>query len=142
MQRRGMIEISAKKVITGAVIVALGIGATVFYLFYTGRFGGGTRLKITATTHVGHEWSDIAANNNIVSDYMYGRTKNLIVAKGGDGILAATSYKIAGRLVTQEAESSGVYGLSDQALLLKTYVRTGDRANAVSLKEEVIKVIK
>ena len=142
MQRRGMIEISAKKVITGAVIVALGIGATVFYLFYTGRFGGGTRLKITATTHVGHEWSDIAANNNIVSDYMYGRTKNLIVAKGGDGILAATSYKIAGRLVTQEAESSGVYGLSDQALLLKTYVRTGDRANAVSLKEEVIKRFK
>ena len=137
-----MIEISAKKVITGAVIVALGIGATVFYLFYTGRFGGGTRLKITATTHVGHEWSDIAANNNIVSDYMYGRTKNLIVAKGGDGILAATSYKIAGRLVTQEAESSGVYGLSDQALLLKTYVRTGDRANAVSLKEEVIKRFK
>ena len=142
MQRRGMIEISAKKVIAGAVIVALGIGATVFYLFYTGRFGGGTRLKITATTHVGHEWSDIAANNNIVSDYMYGRTKNLIVAKGGDGILAATSYKIAGRLVTQEAESSGVYGLSDQALLLKTYVRTGDRANAVSLKEEVIKRFK
>ena len=142
MQRRGMIEITAKRVITGAVIAALGVGATVFYLFYTGRFGGGTKLKISATTHVGHEWSDLAADNNIVSDYMFGRTKNLIVGKGGDGTFAATSYMIAGRLVTQEAEDSGIYGLSDQALLLKAYVRTGDRNNAVALKDKVIRQFK
>ena len=29
---------------------------------------------------------------------MFGRTKNLIVGKGGDGTFAATSYMIAGRL--------------------------------------------
>ena len=131
MQRREFAGVGIGKILTGVIIVALALGATVFYLFYTGRLGGGKKLKITAPVHLGYEWTSITASNNIVSDYMYGRTKNLIVAKGGDGILAATSYKIAGRLVTQEAESSGVYGLSDQALLLKTYVRTGDRANAV-----------
>lgn len=138
MQRRSIADIGISKIITGAIIVALAVGAVVFYLFYTGRFGGGSRLRLTATTHVGHDWSDIAADNNIVSDYLFGRSKNLLVAKGGDGILVSTTYTIAGRLVTQEAENSGIYELTDQALLLKCYVRSGDRANAVSLKNEVI----
>ena len=139
MQRKLIGEMGIGKIVTGAIVVALALGATVFYLFYTGRFGGGSRLKITSPTRVGYEWSHLAADNNIVSDYLFGRTKKLIVAKGGDGILAATSYMIAGRLVTQEAENSGIYGLSDQSLLLKCYVRAGDRTNAVALKEEVIK---
>ena len=139
MQRKITGEIGIGKIVTGAIIIALALGVTVFYLFYTGRFGGGSRLKITSPARVGYEWSHLAADNNIVSDYLFGRTKKLIVAKGGDGILAATSYTIAGRLVTQEAEDSGIYGLSDQALLLKCYVRAGDRNNAVALKEEVIK---
>ena len=139
MQRKSIGEIGIGKFVTGAIVVALALGAAVFYMFYTGRFGGGSRLKITSPARVGYEWSHLAADNNIVSDYMFGRTKKLIVAKGGDGILAATSYKIAGRLVTQEAEDSGIYGLSDQALLLKCYVRAGDRNNAVALKEEVVK---
>lgn len=139
MQRNSIAEIGAGKIITGAVIAALVIGAAVFYLFYTGRFGGGSKLKLSEPARVGHEWSDTAADNNIVSDYMFSRTKKLVVAKGGDGILAATSYTIAGRLVTQEAENSGIYELSDQALLLKCYVRAGDGQNAIALKNEVIK---
>ncbi len=139
MQRKGIAEIGKGKIITGAIIIALALGVTIYYLFYTGRFGGGSKLKITPPVRVGYEWSHLAADNNIVSDYLFGRTKKLIVAKGGDGIFAATSYTIAGRLVTQEAEDSGIYGLSDQAMLLKCYVRAGDRNNAVALKEEVIK---
>ncbi len=139
MQRKSLGEIGAGKIVTGAIVIALALGAAVYYMFYTGRFGGGSRLKITSPARVGYEWSHLAADNNIVSDYMFGRTKKLIVEKGGDGILAATTYTIAGRLVTQEAENSGMYGLSDQALLLKCYVRAGDRNNAVALKEEVIK---
>ena len=142
MQRREIRELGVGKIVTGAIVIALALGVTVFYLFYTGRFGGGSRLKITPPARVGYEWSHLAADNNIVSDYLFGRTKKLIVAKGGDGIFAATSYTIAGRLVTQEAEDSGIYGLSDQALLLKCYVRAGDRNNAVALKEEVIKRFK
>lgn len=139
MQRKEIAGVGIGKIVTGAIIVALALGVTIFYLFYTGRFGGGSKLKITSPTRVGYDYSHLAADNNIVSDYLFGRTKKLIVGKGGDGILAATSYTIAGRLVTQEAENSGVYGLSDQALLLKCYVRAGDRANAVALKEEVVK---
>ncbi len=138
MQRKEIAGLGIGKLITGAVVVALALGATVFYLFYTGRFGGGSKLKITAPARLGYEWSHLAADNNIVSDYLFSRSKKLIVAKGGDGVFAASSYTIAGRLVTQEAEDSGVYGLSDQALLLKCYVRAGDRANAVTLKENVI----
>ena len=139
MQRKEIAGVGIGKIVTGAIIIALALGVTIFYLLYTGRFGGGTKLKLTSPTHVGYEYSHLAADNNIVSDYLFGRTKKLIVAKGGDGILAATSYTIEGRLVTQEAENSGIYGLSDQALLLKCYVRAGDRANAVALKEEVVK---
>lgn len=139
MQRKEIAGVGIGKIVTVAIIVALALGVTIFYLFYTGRFGGGSKLKITSPSRVGYDYSHLAADNNIVSDYLFGRTKKLIVGKGGDGILAATSYTIAGRLVTQEAESSGVYGLSDQALLLKCYVRAGDRANAVALKEEVVK---
>lgn len=139
MQRKEIAGVGIGKIVTGAIIIALALGVTIFYLFYTGRFGGGYKLKITSPARVGYDYSHLAADNNIVSDYLFGRTKKLIVGKGGDGILAATSYTIAGRLVTQEAENSGVYGLSDQALLLKCYVRAGDRANAVALKEEVVK---
>jgi hypothetical protein len=142
MQRKEIRELGVGKIVTGAIVIALALGVTIFYLFYTGRFGGGSRLKITPPARVGYEWSHLAADNNIVSDYLFGRTKKLIVAKGGDGIFAATSYTIAGRLVTQEAEDSGIYGLSDQAMLLKCYVRAGDRNNAVALKEEVIKRFK
>jgi len=139
MQRRSIAEIGVSKIVTAAIIVALVIGVGVFYLFYTGRFGGGSKLKLTSPARVGHDWSDIAADNNIVSDYMFSRTKKLVVANGGDGVLAATTYTIAGRLVAQEAENSGVYELSDQALLLKCYVRAGDGQNAIALKNEVMK---
>lgn len=139
MQRRGSIELSRNKVIAGVVFIVLALGATVFYLFYTGRFGGGSKIKLTGPARLGYEWRNYAAEDNIVSDYLFSRTKKLIVEKGGDGVLAATSYTIAGRLVTQEAESSGVYGLSDQALLLKCYVRAGDKPSATALKNEVDK---
>ena len=139
MQRKSIADMGKGKIITGAITVALALGAVVFYLFYTGRFGGGSKIKLSGSVRVGHDWSDIAADNNIVSDYLFGRSKNLLVAKGGDGVFASTTYKIAGRLVSQESENSGVYELTDQALLLKCYVRAGDRANAVTLKNEVTK---
>ncbi|MCR4702551.1 MAG: hypothetical protein K5665_02685 [Saccharofermentans sp.] len=138
MQRREIAGIGIGKFLTGVIIAALVTGAAVFYLFYTGRFGGGSKFKLTSPARVGYEYSHLAADNNIVSDYLFSRSKRLIVEKGGDGVLAASSYTIAGRLVTQEATSSDVYGLSDQALLLKCYVRAGDRKNASALEKEVI----
>ena len=138
MQRKQIAGIGIGKFVTGAIIAAIALGAVIFYLFYIGRFGG-SKLKLTGPAHVGHDYSDIAADNNIVSDYLFGRTKKLNVEKGGDGILVSTTYTIAGRLVTQEAENSGVYELTDQALLLKCYVRAGDGTAAIALKNEVTK---
>ena len=81
MQRKEIRELGVGKIVTGAIVIALALGVTIFYLFYTGRFGGGSRLKITPPARVGYEWSHLAADNNIVSDYLFGRTKKLIVAK-------------------------------------------------------------
>ena len=54
MQRRDISEMGRGKVITWAIIIALVLGATVFYLFYTGRFGGGSKLKITSPSRLGY----------------------------------------------------------------------------------------
>ena len=139
MQRREIAGVGTSKFLTWAFIITLVLGAAVFYLFYTGQLGGGSKIKITPPAHLSYEWTSMAANNNIVSDYLFSRSKKLIVGNGGDGVLAATSYTIAGRLVSEEAVNSGLYALSDQALLLKCYVRAGDRNNAVAVKESVIK---
>ena len=40
MQRKEIAGYSISKVATWAIIIALALGATVFYMFYTGRFGG------------------------------------------------------------------------------------------------------
>lgn len=134
------------KRLTGIQLTILGVFIAVIflvgggYLFYTKVFGNAAKIKLYETAVPGYEWQDIAADNNIVSDYLWSRTKKLMLSDGS--ILIPSSYMIEGRLVTQEAEVSEIYDLSDQALLLKCYVRSGDRLAAASLKNEVIKQFK
>ena len=134
------------KRLTGKQLTILGVSLAVIllvgggYLFYTKVFGNAAKIKLYETAMPGYEWQDIAADNNIVSDYLWSRTKKLMLSDGR--ILIPSSYMIEGRLVTQEAEVSEIYDLSDQALLLKCYVRSGDRLAAASLKNEVIKQFK
>ena len=134
------------KRLTGKQLTILGVSLAVIllvgggYLFYAKVFGNAAKIKLYETAVPGYEWQDIAADNNIVSDYLWSRTKKLMIAEGT--VLITSSYMIEGRLVTQEAEVSGIYDLSDQALLLKCYVRSGDRLAAASLKNEVIKQFK
>ena len=134
------------KRLTGKQLTILGVSLAVIlligggYLFYAKVFGNAAKIKLYETAVPGYEWQDIAADNNIVSDYLWSRTKKLMIAEGT--VLIPSSYMIEGRLVTQEAEVSGIYDLSDQALLLKCYVRSGDRLAAASLKNEVIKQFK
>ena len=92
MQRKEIAGVGIGKIVTGAIIVALALGVTIFYLFYTGRFGGGSKLKITSPTRVGYDYSHLAADNNIVSDYLFGRTKKLIVGKGGASLKLIGTY--------------------------------------------------
>ena len=110
------------------------------YLFYAKVYGNAAKIKLYQTAVPKYEWQDIASDNNIVSDYLWSRTKKLMLED--NRILIPSSYKIAGRLVTQEAEVSEIYDLSDQALLLKCYVQAGDMVAATTLKKEVIKQFK
>ena len=134
------------KRLTGKQLTILGVSLAVIllveggYLFYAKVFGNAAKIKLYETAVPGYEWKDVAADNNIVSDYLWSRTKKLMLSDGR--ILIPSSYMIEGRLVTQEAEVSEIYDLSDQALLLKCYVRSGDRLAAASLKNEVIKQFK
>ena len=134
------------KRLTGKQLTILGVSLAVIllvgggYLFYAKVFGNAAKIKLYETAVPGYEWQDIAADNNIVSDYLWSRTKKLMIPDGS--VLIPSSYMIEGRLVTQEAEVSEIYDLSDQALLLKCYVRSGDRLAAASLKNEVIKQFK
>ena len=134
------------KRLTGKQLTILGVSLAVIllvgggYLFYAKVFGNAAKIKLYETAVPGYERQDIAADNNIVSDYLWSRTKKLMIPDGS--VLIPSSYMIEGRLVTQEAEVSEIYDLSDQALLLKCYVRSGDRLAAASLKNEVIKQFK
>lgn len=134
------------KRLTGKQLLIIGISLGVAllvgggYLFYARVYGNAAKINLYQTAAPGYEWQDIAADNNIVSDYLWSRTKKLMLPEGQ--ILIPSSYMIEGRLVTQEAEVSQVYDLSDQALLLKCYIQAGDRLAATTLKNEVIKQFK
>ena len=134
------------KRLTGKQLLIIGISLGVAllvgggYLFYARMYGNAAKINLYQTAAPSYEWQDIAADNNIVSDYLWSRTKKLMLPEGQ--VLIPSSYMIAGRLVTQEAEVSGIYDLSDQALLLKCYLQSGDRIAAMTLKSEVVKQFK
>lgn len=134
------------KRLTGKQLLIIGISLGVAllagggYLFYAKIYGNAAKINLYQTAAPGYEWQDIAADNNIVSDYLWSRTKKLMLPEGQ--VLIPSSYMIEGRLVTQEEEISEIYDLSDQALLLKCYIQAGDRLAATTLKNEVIKQFK
>lgn len=108
------------------------------YLLYQRYYGGAARFDIETTPIVSYEYRKTASDHGIVADYLWMRTKELMLGKDGDSLFIPSSYMIAGRLSYQEAESSGEYRLSDQALLLTMYVRRGDRIAAIRLKDAVL----
>ena len=126
-----------QKIIAILLLVAALAGVAA-YLIYVRTFGNAARITLTEYENPGYEWEQIAADNNIMSNYLWGRTKKLMLGKGEDDLLIPTSYKIAGRLVSQPAESSEIYDLSDQAWLLDCYVYSGDAVAARNLKNRVV----
>ena len=117
-------------------ITALVIGGG--YLLYQRYYGGAVRFDIETMPQITYEYRKTASDHGIVSDYLWMRTKELMLGKDGDSLFIPSSYMIAGRLSYQDAESSGEYMLSDQALLLEMYVRRGDRLSAMRLKEAIL----
>ena len=108
------------------------------YLLYQRYYGGAVKFDIETQPIVDYEHRSMASSHGIVPDYLWMRTKQLMVGVDDDSLLIPSSYMIAGRLSYQDAESSGEYRLEDQALLLMMYVRSGDRIKAMQLKEQIL----
>ena len=121
-------------VIAAAAALILG-GA---YLLYQRYYGGAAKFDIESYPIVSYEYRKTASEHGIVADYLWMRTKELMLGKDGDSLFIPSSYMIAGRLSYQDAESSGEYLLSDQSLLLAMYVRRGDRLSAMRLKDAIL----
>lgn len=126
-----------KKII---LIVLIAVAAIVLgggYLLYQRYYGGATKFDIVTAPSVTYDQRKTASDHGIVSDYLWMRTKELMLGKDGDSLLIPSSYMIAGRLSYQDAASSEEYLLSDQGLLLEMYVRRGDRIAALRLRDEI-----
>jgi hypothetical protein len=123
-------------IITLIAIAAIILGGG--YLLYQRYYGGAAKFDIASSPAVSFEQRQTAASHGIVPDYLYMRTKELMLGKDGDSLFIPSSYMIAGRLSYQDEASSEEYLLSDQALLLSAYVRMGDRISAMRLKEAIL----
>ncbi|MBR6484695.1 MAG: hypothetical protein IKT14_06710 [Clostridiales bacterium] len=127
-----------RKKITTIVIIAVAaliLGGA--YIWYSRTYGNAGAITLNTRT-ISFEWKDTASDYNITGDYLWSRIKELMLEQGDDGILIPSTYMIEGRLTSEPKEESGIYLLSDQALLMKAYVRDSDRFSAVTLKNEVI----
>jgi hypothetical protein len=131
-------RLERKKTITIAVIAAVMLLLGGAYLWYAHNYGNAENITLSSSKIIEYEWQDMAASHGITSDYLWSRTKELMVTGGEDGVLIPSSYMIAGRLSYEDAEESGEYLLSDQGRLLMAYVRSGDRFKATALKNEVL----
>lgn len=127
-----------KKIITIVIIALAAILIGGGYLLYQRYYGGAVKFDIETAPIVDFEHRSVASDHGIVSDYLWMRTKQLMVGVDDESMLIPSSYMIAGRLSYQDAESSGEYRLEDQALLLMMYVRSGDRIKAMQLKEQIL----
>lgn len=127
-----------KKILTGIIIAASALVLGGGYLLYQRYYGGAVKFDVKTPPAVSYELRSVASSHGIVSDYLWMRTKQLMVGADGDTLLIPSSYMIAGRLSYQDAESSGEFRLEDQALLLDMYVRSGDRIKAMQLKEQIL----
>ncbi len=131
------IAFDRKKTITISVIAALALILGGAYLWYARTYGNAEKIVLTSSEVVDYEWKSIASSHGITGDYLWSRTRQLMIEDREDGTLIPSSYMIEGRLSYEEAEESGVYLLSDQARLLKLYVKTSDRFKASDLRTEV-----
>lgn len=131
------IAFDRKKTIRIVIItcVALLLGGA--YLWYARTYGNAEKIILQSSDVVSYEYKSMAASHGITGDYLWSRTQELMLDGGSDGVLIPSSYMIAGRLSYEEAEESGEYLLSDQARLLRMYVRSADRFKASALRNEV-----
>lgn len=127
-------RVDKKTVIIAAVTLLLALSLGAAYLWYTRYYGNAPHISIHEYQPLSYDWKQTASDNNLVGEYMWSRTRKVMLK---DSVLIPSECRIAGRLTGEVEENSGKYLLSDQALLLKAYIRAEDRSAAVKLKDEV-----
>jgi hypothetical protein len=121
-----------------AVAAILVLGG--LYLWYASTYGNAKKIVVPSNFGIEYEWQEIASNNGIVTDFLWARTRSVMVEDASDGVLIPSSYVVKGRLATQPSAESGMYNLRDQAMLLNIYVSQGDRSRASQLQERVLEL--
>lgn len=137
MRMRRIRRPEKKTVIIAVSVAAAAVLLGALYFWYTGTYGGAKKFKMEKPQSPSYEYLSLAAEYNLTEDYLWARTKKLMIENTSDGTLIPSDYMIAGRLSTQPAEESGEFLLSDQALLLDMYVRRSDRFAARDLVKKV-----
>ena len=125
-------------IIAGVVVVVL-LVLGYLAVWYSGNYINKHDINVTnpAGVSLDYEWKDSASRHGVVGDYLISRTTSLLVDQRADDTLIVSSYMLPGRLATEEGKESGIYLLSDQALLLKTYLAQNNRFAAVNLVNEI-----
>lgn len=131
------IPFERKKTVTVIIIACIALLLGGAYLWYARTYGNAEKIVLQSSDVISYEYKSMAASHGITGDYLWSRTQELMIDGGEDGTLIPSSYMIAGRLSYEDAEESGEYLLSDQARLLRMYVRSADRFKASALRNEV-----
>lgn len=125
-----------KKILIISIIVALFLALGGLYLWYMNGYGNKAKINLEMEASGDYDYQVIASNHGIVSDYVWLRTEELMLDNDSSNLIPEYQM-IAGRLSYQHEERSSNYKLEDQALLLRMYVRTGDRFSAIALRNSV-----
>ncbi|MCR5616686.1 MAG: hypothetical protein K6F83_00160 [Clostridiales bacterium] len=139
-QKPGILSVLDRKkliIIGSCVLGALILGG--LYLWYVRNYANARKVELESIKPVSYEWVNGAAEEGIVKEFLWSRTKELMLKNATDNTLIVDKITLPGKLIDQTLEESGHYSLSDQALLLKIYVRDNERIKAMSLVSEIDK---
>ena len=141
-EKTGLFSIIDKK--TFIILVSVVLGALVLgglYLWYVKNYANARKVDLEADPKITYELQEKTSENGIVKDYLWSRTKELMLKNASNDTLIVSSVTLPGTLIDQEQSKSGEYLLSDQALLLKAYVGDNERIKAKALYDRVNKDI-
>ena len=130
-------RVGKKRLIIGTSVILGVVLLGGVYLWYVNNYVNARKVALEPVKQIEYEWISDAADSGIVKDYLWSRTKELMLKNAKDDVLIVEKVTLPGKLLEQTQEESGTYKLYDQALLLKCYVREGDRIKAMALIKEV-----
>lgn len=136
--------VKTPKFLVGSALVLLMLVLGGLYLWYSHNYLNKQQIVTNSGALSGgveYEWQQEAADSGLVADYLWSRTRELMLTGTNDETLIVSSYTLPGTLLSQEAAESGEYLLEDQALLLRCYLKDQNRAEAIELVNRVNELI-